>query len=120
MKLIFVYNADSGALNAVMDGAHKLLSPQTYACDLCSLTYGTFKEKEEWVRFRESVTVPLEFLHRDEFLRSYRSKWLPKYDFPIVLAERSGTLEIVISKSAFEQLTSLDALIAHISAYVES
>jgi hypothetical protein len=40
MKLLFVYNADSGLAAALFDSAHKLLSPQTYACNLCALTHG--------------------------------------------------------------------------------
>jgi len=38
-KLIFVYNADSGLLNAMKDWAHKIVSPETYPCSLCALTY---------------------------------------------------------------------------------
>jgi len=52
-KLIFVYNANSGAINALLDSAHKIISPQTYDCKLCELTYGVFKEDEEWLRFLE-------------------------------------------------------------------
>lgn len=90
-KLIFVYNANSGKLNAWLDSAHKIVSPQTYSCKLCDLTYGIFKEHDDWVRFRESIltTYPnlqLEFLHKDEFEKQYWSKWLPKYDFPIILS----------------------------------
>ncbi len=38
--LIFVYNADSGLLNAINDGILKIVSPSTYQCSLCSLTFG--------------------------------------------------------------------------------
>ncbi len=54
-KLIFVYNANSGALNSLMDSVHKIISPKTYDCKLCDLTYDVFKENELWSRFRESV-----------------------------------------------------------------
>lgn len=114
MKLIFVYNANAGKLNALLDSAHKIVSPDTYTCDLCSLTFGTFKEKAAWVRFRESIKTPLEFLHKDEFLKAYRSKWLPKYDFPIVLAERDHALEIAITKADFEMIHSVEELITRV------
>ncbi|RMB62744.1 GTPase [Dokdonia sinensis] len=115
MKLIFVYNANSGNLNALLDATHKILSPQTYECDLCSLTFGAFREKEEWVRFRESIKSPLIFLHKDEFLKAYKSKWLPKYDFPIVLAERNGELEIAIATERFKEIQNLEALIDEVN-----
>ncbi|EAS20571.1 GTPase [Nonlabens mediterrranea] len=89
-KLIFVYNANSGKINSLLDSAHKIVSPDTYDCKLCDLTYGVFKENEEWSRFRESLldtnlNLQLEFLHKDEFAKQYWSKWLPKYEFPIIL-----------------------------------
>jgi len=89
-RLIFVYNANSGKLNTWLDSAHKIVSPKTYQCRLCDLTYGIFKENEDWARFRESVIssnpdLLLEFLHIDEFEKKYWSKWLPKYDYPIIL-----------------------------------
>ena len=32
MKLIFVYNAESGKLNTLFDIAHKVIKPETYKC----------------------------------------------------------------------------------------
>ncbi len=114
MMLIFVYNANSGHFNALLDSAHKMLSPSTYDCKLCDLTYGTFREKEEWERFRESVDIPLTFLHKDEFLKAYKSKWLPKYTFPAVLLEAEGALEMVISSTTFDVLNSIEELIGEV------
>ncbi len=90
-KLIFVYNANSGKINSLLDSAHKIVSPDTYDCKLCDLTYGIFKENEDWSSFREKLlqtnpNLQLEFLHKDEFTKQYKSKWLPKYDFPIILS----------------------------------
>ena len=31
-KIIFVYNADSGLVNGLIDWAHKIVSPETYSC----------------------------------------------------------------------------------------
>jgi len=103
-----------------MDSAHKWIRPETYECDLCSLTFGVFKEKESWVRFRESVKTPLEFLHKDEFLKAYKSKWLPEYEFPIVLAVTEDGLEVVISKSAFMDIKSPEILIEQLHKIIDS
>lgn len=104
-RVIFVYNANSGAINAALDSAHKILSPKTYNCALCNLTHGIFNEKEEWLRFRESVdklsNLSFEFLHKDEFEKNYKSKWLPKYSYPIILTTNQGQ-EIEVLASSLE------------------
>ena len=41
--LLFVYNADSGFLNAIRDGIEKIADPEGYECRLCGLT-------SEWPR----------------------------------------------------------------------
>ncbi len=109
-KLIFVYNANAGKLNALLDAGHKIVSPSTYACNICDLTHGIFRERKEWIRFRESIKIPLLFLHKDEFMKVYASKWLPKYEFPIILLETSGTLEVAISTKECQELENLPAL----------
>ena len=45
---LFVYNADSGPLKALFDFGHKIVSPGTYPCSLCRLTYGPFGMRREW------------------------------------------------------------------------
>lgn len=143
-KLVFVYNATSGAINSSLDSAHKIISPGTYDCKLCNLTYGVFKENEEWsrfleeFRFRESEiqkkpmlnsmryesinNISLEFLHKNQFNKKYWSKWLPKYDFPIILSAdesnmyndgfgSNGGLDIFMSAADFKGLASTTDLI---------
>ncbi|UHD16925.1 hypothetical protein [Thiocapsa bogorovii] len=67
VRLLFVYNADSGLFNAMADIGHKIFSPETYACRLCAITYGLLSEKAEWREFVSSIDAECEFLHRDEF-----------------------------------------------------
>lgn len=77
-ELVFVYNADDGVFSRALDAAHKALSPQTYQCDLCKLTHGTFGEKKRWKEFVESLPVPVRFLHRAEANREWpqlRDSW---------------------------------------------
>ncbi len=70
-SLVFVYNANSGLFNTLTDIAHKLLSPQTYACNLCAITHTPLGMREEWKEFVEQLNIPLEFLHRDELRKQY-------------------------------------------------
>ena len=69
-KVVFVYNADSGLLNFVLDAAHKLFAPSTYPCNLCALTY-TPTGLPRWRRFVKTLPWPVEFLHKDELVAQY-------------------------------------------------
>ncbi len=57
-RLIFVYNADSGLLNAVKDAIHKAISPSTYPCRLCGLTFGAVRMKSAWKEFIDGLGLP--------------------------------------------------------------
>ena len=115
MKLIFVYNANSGFLDKLFDGAHKIVSPSTYDCNLCTITFGAFSEDELWKAYREHSELAMEFYHKDEFLKKFKSKWLPTYDFPIILLENKMELEVFISSEELEALRTSEALIEEIT-----
>jgi hypothetical protein len=66
-----VYNADAGLLPGLKDLFHKILSPDTYPCSLCGITYGTTQMRPEWKEFVRALPLPVDFLHRDEFIRDY-------------------------------------------------
>jgi hypothetical protein len=114
MKLIFVYNANSGAVSAILDGLHKIVSPSTYDCNLCTITFGKFSEDKIWKEFREESEHEMEFYHKDEFLKQFRSKWLPKYDFPVLLSNENGELEIFMDAKELNTLENATQLIAAI------
>lgn len=76
-KLIFVYNADGGIINMVMDLIHKNVSPETYQCSLCALTWDNLGMKREWRQFIERLGRTVEFLHRDELEKKYAIKDVP-------------------------------------------
>jgi hypothetical protein len=69
--LVFVYNADSGLFNSLTDIAHKIFSPQTYACRLCAITHSHLAMRGEWRAFIEGLRAECEFLHRDELASRY-------------------------------------------------
>lgn len=86
-RLLFVYNADSGPLRAVFDAIHKIVSPDTYSCSLCAITYGAMTMRAEWKEYVERLPYPAEFLHRDEF----RLRW-PEIEvaLPAIMILRPG------------------------------
>jgi hypothetical protein len=73
LHLLFVYNADGGLFGTVTDFVHKLVSPNTYNCHLCALTYGNFLMKQEWKTFLTQLPAEKMFLHKDEFEQQYHS-----------------------------------------------
>ena len=70
-SLIFVYNADSGLLNTLKDITHKILSPDTYSCQLCNLTHSAFGMRRNWQEFLDGLDMSLAFLHKNEFKEKY-------------------------------------------------
>ena len=118
-KLIFVYNADSGIINAVKDCLHKLISPKSYPCKLCDLTYGAFAEKNRWKAFRAAYPGELEFLHADEFITQYKLKTVPNYELPIVLIKHMADLGIFIDSKTMGECEGLTDFIKLIEVRLE-
>ncbi|MCK4705139.1 MAG: hypothetical protein KAT90_06645 [Gammaproteobacteria bacterium] len=107
MKLIFVYNANSGLFNTVSDIAHKVLSPKTYSCNLCALTHGHFKIKQDWVEFLEQIDTELEFLHRDEFIKKYNQD---NAELPAIFIEENAEVSVWLDQASINQIETLDDL----------
>ncbi|WP_297791864.1 GTPase [uncultured Eudoraea sp.] len=110
-KLIFIYNANSGMKNSILDAAHKALSPNTYQCNLCDLTFDVFNEKKRWKQFREQEDWHMEFLHKDEYSKLYASKFGYKFKFPIVLLAVNEELQVFITTKELNELENTEALI---------
>jgi hypothetical protein len=108
-RLVFVYNADSGMFNTLADIGHKIFSPETYACDLCALTHGYFSERREWRTFIESLAIPCEFLHRDEFVRAFPEQ--KELAYPVVLLVDDNKQHICLSRENLAACNNLDTLI---------
>lgn len=110
-KLLFIYNANSGKINGYLDALHKVVSPKTYTCNLCDITYGVFTENKTWKKFRTGSKIPMEFLHLDEFKKQYASKFGSKHTFPVVLLQNKGELELFISTEELNELKNAEELI---------
>jgi hypothetical protein len=116
LRLIFVYNAKSGLLAGIMDSIHKTVSPGTYPCDLCAITYGMTAMKPEWRDWLKRLTIPTKFFHLDDF----RETW-PDAHFalPAILAERGGKLETLVSPSEFKAISDVRELIVLLEKKLE-
>ncbi|HZG53291.1 MAG TPA: hypothetical protein VEZ40_14265 [Pyrinomonadaceae bacterium] len=105
--LVFVYNADGGLFNTLSDVAHKILSPETYACNLCALTHTAFGMRREWKEFLESLDARTEFLHADELRARHGVAGLA---LPAILRRRGATLEEFVDAAAINSCRTLDEL----------
>jgi hypothetical protein len=109
-RFILVYNADGGMLNALKDAAHKIVSPATYPCSLCALTYGWVSMRGRWRRFLASLPMAKVFHHRDDFALAFPGLVvaLPA----ILLAEGEEPPRVLVSAAELDALPDVQALIA--------
>jgi hypothetical protein len=113
MKLIFVYNANAGLAAGIMDSLHKLVSPQTYDCDLCAITYGLTRMDPKWKAWLKVQPFDAVFYHLPDFRAAYPDVTA---SLPVILTEREGQVETLVSADDFKLTPSVDALIALIES----
>ncbi|MEW7290921.1 GTPase [Aquimarina sp. 2304DJ70-9] len=107
--LTFVYNAKSDYWNKQLDGIHKIISPSTYSCDLCSLTHGNFSEKKIWKDFKQNSGLEIEFMYKNEFEDAYPN--IKEFDFPMILQKDKNTIEVLFDSKKIASLESTEELI---------
>lgn len=113
LTIQFIYNAQSGKLNALFDIAHKVLSPGTYSCDLCQITHDAFTENAEFTALKSRH--PIELFHIDE----YESRYPAEDHYPVIVVRRDDEIVQRINRERIGQLRSvndLKSLIADIEA----
>ncbi len=113
MKLLFVYNANAGIAAGIMDSIHKTLSPATYPCDLCAITYGAFSMNPAWKAWLKAQSFESVFYHRPDFRAAFPDV---RVDLPVVLIERNGGIETLVAATEFKNAWSVEALITLIES----
>ena len=107
-RLILIYNAAGGVFAQLSDAVHKLVSPQTYACSLCAVTYGAVSMHGAWRRTLASLPVTPVFLHKGE---GKVAALAPGIALPaILLRQGSASPELLIGAEELNAATDLDAL----------
>ena len=109
MKLIFVYNAKSNKINALVNYAHKVISPSTYNCDLCKLTHSNFGERKEWAAFSKELDI--DFYHINEFEKKFNTN----FEYPVVL---NSDLTILLDNKAIGKLKNVSDLTQRINEII--
>ncbi len=115
-KLQFVYNAETGVFNKLTDFAHKIVSPGTYACSLCALTYGKFTMKKEWAEYVKKLPIEVEFVYKSEW------KFAPlREEYPVIaLQTGNDRIEILIEAEELDQIKNLDQLKSKLNAAIKN
>ena len=90
-RLIFVFNADSGAIAALADSARKIL--RLNGCSLCAITHGLAGEKGEWKDCKAELGVPVDYVHRNEIEGALAPV---ATELPCVVAEAGGELVLLL------------------------
>lgn len=114
-KYIFIYNADSGIGNALVDYGKKLITPSKQDCELCTLTYGPFGKRTDWKQFIKTIDGSVDFLHKDEFEDKYPKS---NINYPAFIKVDKNKIEIKLSRQEFSKISSLDDLIPAVRAVI--
>ena len=115
--LVFVYNADSGIWNALSDLVHKTVSPSTYPCDLCAMTYGLGGVRRRWSRFIRELDYEVEFTYRD--LVGAKHPRLSTVPLPCVYLVEGEQVSELVSAQEFGGMQTLEELIGKLSRKLE-
>ena len=106
-ELIFVYNAKSGMVNEFLDFAHKIVSPSTYNCNLCAISYGNFTMKKKWSDYISSLPVRSTFTYKDKVSEyGYNN-----IELPSIIFRNGSRSKVIVSSEEINKLKKIDQLI---------
>ena len=106
-ELIFIYNAKSGLVNEFLDFAHKIVSPSTYNCNLCAISYGNFTMKKKWSDYISSLPVKSTFTYKD-MVSEYGYN---NIELPSIIFRNGSRSKVIISSEEINKLKKIDQLI---------
>ena len=107
LELLFIFNTKSGVVNELIDFAHKIVSPETYDCNLYAISYGAFSMKKKWSTYIEALPFRSTFTYKDKFSKNGYNN----IKFPSVFIRSNEKLDEIISATEINEIKSLDQLI---------
>ena len=118
-RLLCVYNADTGLIQALMHAVHKAVRPETYPCSLCALTYGAVSMRGDWKAFWRALDPQVDFYHRDDFTADFpvvgtggkREVALPV----ILISEKGEEPRVLISNEELDAMADVRELMAKVN-----
>ena len=117
-RLICVYNADTGVIEALKHAVQKQFFPESYPCSLCALTYGAVSMRGVWKRFWRRLDAEVQFYHRDDFTADFpelgtggaREVTLPS----ILISEAGEEPRVLVSKEELDAMADVNDLMERI------
>ncbi|MFU7527610.1 hypothetical protein [Qipengyuania sp. ASV99] len=111
-RLVLVYNADSGIINALMHAVHKQIFPSSYPCSLCAITYGAVSMRGEWRRFLDSLPMDIVIHHKDDFAAAFPGHGIA---LPAVLvADSDAKPKVLIAAEELDAMTDAAQLMERV------
>ena len=107
--LYFIYNAKNDTKSVLNDFFHKTLSPKTYPCNLCKITYNTFTKKNKWKKYLDNTNYNYKFLYKNQ--SNYFNN--PIIDFPSIVFGNKINYKIVLNSTELNVILNIDSLIFH-------
>jgi len=119
-RLICVYNADTGLIEALMHAVHKAVRPQTYPCSLCALTYGAVSMRGDWKSYWQELNAEVDFYHRDDFTEDFSALGTGgarELALPVILISEAGEEpRVLISNEELDAMADVDELMERVNA----
>lgn len=117
-RLLCVYNADTGLIQALMHAVHKQLRPKTYPCSLCALTYGAVSMRRDWKSFWQELKPQVDFYHRDDFTEDFPTLGtggVRAVALPVILISEDGEEpRVLISNQELDAMEGVDELMTRV------
>lgn len=107
-EIIFVYNAAGDPVSLVVGYLHKKVSPDTYACNLCKLTFGVTMNPK-WKAYIDSLEFKITFLHSDEFKKEYPD--LKDTPLPTAFVKDESGMKVLVTRAEMNEPKDMDGLI---------
>ena len=116
IELIFIYNAKSGIANAFIDWGHKIISPETYDCNLCSITYNNFGKEKKWSDFLKKINIQSRFYYIDHL----KDLTFVNDDtkLPCIFIKQDNEFKLIIDSKELNTFVSVDQLITRLKDFL--
>jgi hypothetical protein len=108
-EFILIYNAKGGKWNGTLDLIHKYISPETYKCNLCKVTFNIVMKKK-WKTFINNSIHSFTFLHKEDLELNSLEKF--QNNLPIFIEKKNNKYDVLLSSVEMEKLQSEDDLIS--------
>lgn len=117
IELIFIYNAKSGIGNAFIDWAHKIISPKTYDCNLCSITYNNLGKEIKWKEFLNNINAHSRFYYIDHLKElDFVDE---KTELPCVFINEKDEFKLIINSHEMNSFDNVDKLISRLKVFLD-